>query len=154
MFDNFIANSEIIYRRIEASKGFYRIQTDGTIKIVSQAFSAREFNGEFRISVDRAKLCNNNPRHTLGTELGVVVSLVAEQVRKIDDITRNDSKGKSIQQFKIDIEPVPLPSNVAHAEIYAMPRFEKADQRGAFYRLCERLKRLAVIELAELSASE
>ena len=93
--------------------------------------------------MDRAKLCNNNPRYTLGNEVGVVVSLVAEQVRNIDDLTRNDSKGKPTQQFKIDIEPAPLPSNSAHAEICAIPEFVKADRRGAFRRLCERLSRLA-----------
>jgi hypothetical protein len=141
MSDDFVANSEILYRRIAADRKLYTIKNDGIIKILSLAFSDREL----KVSVDRAKLCNNNPRHTLGKEAGVVISLVAEHVRSIDDLTRNDSKGKSIQQFKIDVEPAPLPNNLAHAEICAIPEFTEADKGGAFHRLCQRLSRLATV---------
>lgn len=139
MSEDFIDNSEILYRRIATGRNLYKIKNDGMIEISSGAFSDREF----RISVDRAKLCNNNPRYTLGNEPGVVVSLVARQVRNIDNLTRNDAKGKPIQQFKIDVEPAPLPSNSAHAEIFAIPAFTEADEGAAFYRLRRRLSRLA-----------
>src|SRR5579859_2848739 len=150
MSDDFIANSEIIYRCVWANEEHkanrYKIETDGTIQISSPAFHAREVNGEFRISVDRAMLCNNNPKHSLGAKLGIVVSLVVEKVRNIDD--------PKIQRFKIDVEPVPLQSNVAHAEIYGVPRFESVDATRAFRRLCQLLARLAVIECIQLSSSE
>ena len=139
MSDDFVDDDEILYRRIPAGRKLYNYRTDGTIKISSMAFTDREF----RVSVDRAKLCNNNPGYTMGDEPGGVVSLVARDVRGIDDLARNDPKGRLIRQFKIDIEPAPLQSNPAHAEIYAIPEFTDTDAQGAFHRLCRRLARLA-----------
>lgn len=139
MSDDVVDDDEILYRRIAASRNLFKIRTDGTIEISSAAFGDREL----RISVDRAKLCNYNPGYTLGNESGVVVGLVAGKVRNIDGITRNDHKGKAIEQFKIEVEPVPLPDNPAHAEIYAIPAFIETDAKAAFHRLCRRLARLA-----------
>ena len=139
MADDFVHNDEILYRRISAHRKLYKIRTDGTIEISSEAFSDRQL----RVSVDRAKLCDNNPRFTLGNEPGVVVGLLTSDVRNLEDLTRNDQKGNPLVQFKIDVEPVPLSDNPAHAEIFAIPAFENADKRGAFHRLCRRLVRLA-----------
>src|ERR1700685_4248095 len=105
MFDNFVDDDEILYRRIPAGKKLYTFKTDGTIEISSQAFADREY----RISVERALLCHNDPKHTLGNERGGVVSLVTKDVRNVDSLVRNDRRGNVIQQFKIDVEPVPLP---------------------------------------------
>jgi hypothetical protein len=142
MYNDFIDNDEILYRRIPAwCEKSYEIQEDGTIKIDRSAF----FDRGMKISVDRAKLCNNNPRYTLGNQVGVVVSLVAGQVRKADeeeDLTRNDSKGNPIQ-FRIDIEPAPLPTNPAHAQIFSIPEFVKADNGKTFRKLTRYLARLA-----------
>ncbi len=139
MSDDFVDEDEILYRRILAGRKLYNYKTDRTIKISSMAFTDREF----RVSVDRAKLCNNNPRYTKGDEPGGVVSLVARDIRSINELTRNDPKGRPIQQFKIDVAPAPLQGNPAHAEIYAIPEFTDADEQGAFHRLCKRLARLA-----------
>lgn len=139
MPDDFVYNDEILYRRISARRKLYKIRTDGTIEISSEAFSDRQL----RVSVDRAKLCDNNPRFTLGNEPGIVVGLFTSDVRNMDGLTRNDQKGNPLVQFKIDVEPVPLLENPAHAEIFAIPPFENADKRGAFHRLCRRLVRLA-----------
>src|SRR5258708_17028389 len=139
MSDDFVHDDEILYRRVAASRNLYKIRTDGTIEISSAAFGDREL----RVSVDRANLCNYNPRYTLGKKSGVVVGLVAGNVRNVDGITRNDRKGNAIEQFKIDIEPVPLLNNPAHAEIYAIPEFVAIDTKAAFHRLCRRLARLA-----------
>ena len=139
MFDDFVRNDEILYRRISARRKLYKIRIDGTIEISSEAFSDRQL----RVSVDRAKLCDNNPIYTLGNEPGIVVGLLTSDVRNVDDLTRNDPKGNPLFQFKIDVEPVPLSDNPAHAEIFAIPAFEDADKRGAFHRLCRRLVRLA-----------
>ncbi|SRR5712692_8450709 len=139
MSDDFVDEDEILYRRILAGRKLYNYKTDRTIKISSMAFTDREF----RVSVDRAKLCNNNPRYTKGDEPGGVVSLVARDIRSINELTRNDPKGRPIQLFKIDVAPAPLQGNPAHAEIYAIPEFTDADEQGAFHRLCKRLARLA-----------
>jgi hypothetical protein len=139
MPDDFVDNEEILYRRVPAGRRLYNYRTDGTIKISSMAFTDREF----RVSVDRAKLCKNNPSFTKGDEPGGVVSLVARDIRSINELTRNDPKGKPIQQFKIEVESAPLQNNSAHAEIYAIPEFTNADEQGAFHRLCRRLARLA-----------
>lgn len=137
--DKYIQDEEILYRRVSAGRGLYTFRNDGTVEIHSSAFSDREF----RISVDRAKLCGNNPTHCLHDEKGGVVSLLARDVRNIEDLARNDAQGRSIQQFRVDIEPVPLENNSAHAEIYAIPPFGHADRKAAFRRLCQRLARLA-----------
>lgn len=119
------------------------------IEISSQAFTDREH----RVSVDRAILCNNNPEYTLGNGSGGVVRLIAREVREVNELTRNDQKGNVIQRFKIDVEPAPLPNNIAHAEIYAIPAFTDADNKGAFHRLCRRLARLAEARQWEISPS-
>ncbi|SRR6266851_9583878 len=147
MSDDFVYDDEILYRRILAGRKLYKFRTDGTIEISSQAFSDREL----RVSVDRAKLCGNNPKYTLGDKPGGVVGLVARDVRNLDNLARNDQRGDILQRFRVDVEPAPLPGNDAHAEIYAIPEFIEADRRGAFHRLCRRLARLAEDRKWEIS---
>ncbi|GAC1647971.1 MAG: hypothetical protein NVS4B12_16080 [Ktedonobacteraceae bacterium] len=149
MSDDFVHDDEILYRRILAGRNLYKWKADGTIEISSQAFTDREH----RVSVDRAILCNNNPEYTLGNKLGGVVSLITREVRNVDDLTRNDQKGNIAQRFKIDVEPAPLSDNTAHAEIYAIPAFTDADNKGAFHRLCRRLARLAEARQWEIPPS-
>lgn len=135
--NDFVDDEEVLYRRIPSGRDLYSIADDGTIKIGSQAF----YSGDFRISVDRAKLCSNNPGFTLGVGSGGVVSLVTSDVRAIVGLARNDSKGRVIRQFAIDVEPVPLSDNPAHAEIYAIPGFDYNESK-VFRRLRERLVQL------------
>ena len=138
MLNDFVSDEEILYRRISIHRNLYKVKPDGTVEISSAAFSDREL----RVSVDRTRLCDNNPRHTLGNEPGIVIGLLTYDVRNVKDLTRNDSAGKPIQSFKVDVEPVPLPENAAHAEIFAIPQFVEGDKKGAFHRLCRRLVRL------------
>ena len=133
-----VDDDEILYRRLPPGFDLYHFTDDGTIKIHSQAFASRDC----RISVDRAKLCGNDPRYTLDKRGGGVVSLVARDIRNIADLARRDSNGNIIQQFKIDVEPVPLPENFAHAEIYAIPGFENNKDK-IFRKLREYLVQLA-----------
>lgn len=140
MSDDVVGDDEILYRRISAGRNLYKRRLDGTIEISSQAFADREL----RISVDRAKLCKNGAKDTLGDDKGGVVCLLAGEVRRLDAVTRSDKHDVVIQRFKIEIEPVPLAQNLAHAEIYAIPMFTNADSRGAFRRLCRSLARLAM----------
>lgn len=139
MTDDFVDDDEVLYRRIPAGRNLYSRQADGTLKMSSQAFTDREL----RVSVNRARLCKNGARDTLSDEKDGVISLVAGEVRKLDDVTRNEND-KIIQRFKIEIEPVPLANNLAHAEIFAIPTFTSADRGGAFKRLCRSLARLAM----------
>ena len=139
MSNDFVDDDEILYRRVPAGSRLYYYRTDGTIKISSMAFTDREF----RVSVDRAKLCKSNPSFTRGDKPGGVVSLVARDIRSVKELTRNDPKGKPIKHFKIEVAPSPVQGNPAHAEIYAIPEFTDADEGGAFHRLCKRLARLA-----------
>ncbi len=100
MSDDFVYDDEILYRRILAGRKLYKFRTDGTIEISSQAFSDREL----RVSVDRAKLCGNNPKYTLGDKPGGVVGLVARDVRNLDNLARNDQRGDILQRFRVDVE--------------------------------------------------
>ena len=133
--DDFVDDSEVLYRRLAASRNLYTVKDDGTVEIHSTAFGDRDF----KISVDRAKLCNNDPRHTMGSESGIVACLVTEQVRDIKNLTCGETKDDS-QVFRIEVKPAPLPHNPAHAEIYGIPDFAT---KSAFRRLCRRLAQLA-----------
>ena len=137
-------DDEILYRRIPSGKRLYSFRPDGSIEIEPTAFDDREC----RPSVDRAALCNNDPRCTLnrlntsGLD-GGVVSLIARDVRSIEGIVKNDSKGNPLPNFIIDVEHMPLPDNYAHAEIYGNPAFGLADRKRVFRKLGHRLAMLA-----------
>ena len=137
-----IAPDEILYRCLFPGMDMYKFRPDGTLEITSQAFADREG----KASVDRAKLCNNNPRHTLVDPMGGVVSVIAGDVRSITnaDITRNNRGGP----FKVEVQHVPLPENDAHAEIYTIPPFTDADKK-TYRRL-----RIALAQLAEARQCE
>jgi hypothetical protein len=140
-----ITDDEILYRRIPSGRGLYSFRPDGSIEIEPTAFD----DPECRPSVDRAALCDNDPWRTLnqlttasGSD-GGVVSLIARDVRSIEDINKNDSKGNALPAFVIDVEHVPLPDNDAHAEIYGNPAFVRADRKRVFRKLGHRLAILA-----------
>jgi hypothetical protein len=73
---------------------------------------------------------------------GGVVSLIAGDIRAIEGIAKNDTKGEPLPDFIIDVEHVPLPDNYAHAEIYGNPAFVRADRKKVFRRLGHRLAML------------
>ena len=87
-----IAEDEILYRCLFPGMDMYKFRPDGTLEITSQAFADKE---DRRASVDRAKMRDNNPQHTLRDPMGGVVSVVAGAVRSITnaDITRNNRGG-------------------------------------------------------------
>jgi hypothetical protein len=132
-----ITDDEFLYRCLFSGMDMYKFRPNGTLEITSQAFADREG----RASVDRAKLCNNNPRHTLVDPMGGVVSVLAGEVRSITnaDITRNNRGGP----FKVEVKHVPLSENDAHSEIYTIPPFTDADKK-TYRRL-----RVALAQLAE-----
>lgn len=134
-----ITKDEILYRRVPSGRKLYKRLPDGSFQIEAEAFD----NRDCRISVDRAELCNNDPLHTLGESDGGVVSLLTLDVRSIEGLKRNDSKGRVIQTFTVDVEHMPIPENSAHAEIHGIPEFTDTDQKGSFRRLRYRLAQLA-----------
>lgn len=137
-----VADDEILYRRVPRIEGLYVIQADGVVKVSSQAFSDRSF----RPSVDRAELCHYDPRKTQHELSDGVVSVVTRNVRSIDAVVQNDTDGKPIQAFSVDVEHVPilnhstLPDNPAHAEIFMNP---PCPNKSVFRKLVERLAQLA-----------
>src|SRR5713101_4908936 len=99
-----VADDEILYRRILNGMGLYEIQADGTVLFDSQAFAERSC----RPSVYRAKLCNNDPNKALAGFSGGVTSLVAGDVRSIDDLVQYDKDERPIRKFIVDIEHKPI----------------------------------------------
>lgn len=108
---------------------------EGKLVVSSQAFADR---GQ-KPSVDRALLCRNHPSYTQKTFQDGVVSLVCNEVRKID-LAQKDSKGKEKFKYAIDVIARPLSDNVAHAQIEPSPEYQT---RSVFRKLRERLAILA-----------
>jgi hypothetical protein len=140
--NDFVDDDETLYRRIPSRQRAeispcYEYREDGTIRIYSTAFSSRDF----KISVDRAKLHSYDPRKAQKDERDGVVSLFAREVRDIVGLGGKIADGNEVQ-FKIDVRPDPLPNNNAHAEIYAVPEFDK-DSRKYFRLLRERFALIA-----------
>lgn len=146
MLKNTVTDDEILYRRVPHDRNFLVVR-DGKMRVSSQAFADRFF----RPSVDRAKLCENDPRHTQRQQSDAVVSIVTGNVRAIDNITKTGSDGQ-VQKFDIDVEHMPIvnyplePDNLAHAEIHTKPECDK----NIFRKLKERLAQLANERLWEI----
>lgn len=146
MADDYVADEEILYRRIPQGMNLYTWLDDGRVKFTSSAFADRQKPDypPFRPSVDRAKLCPNGPAHVQNTEDDGVVSLETHSVRQIADVTQQDDKQRVLQTFRVNVEPKPIgpprPSNPAHAEIYTEP---DCPDKTVFRKLCKQLALLA-----------
>ncbi len=150
-----VTDDETLYRRVPCIEGLYMIRADGSVKVSSAAFSDRYF----RPSVDHAELRHNDPRNTQRELSDGVVSVVTRDVRSIDTVAQNDTDGRLIQSFRVDVEHVPilnhptLPDNAAHSEISTNPI---CPNKSVFRKLLERLAQLAnerpwEIEMGNLS---
>ena len=140
MSENTITHDEILYRRVRSNRGLYDILPNGRVLFNSQAFA----DPAFRPSVDRAKLCKDGPKHTLGSYSDAgVTSLITGDVRSISNLEQQDRN--EIRTFKVDVEYKPIindptqPENIAHAEICTVPQCTKP----IFRRLREQLALLA-----------
>jgi hypothetical protein len=93
-------------------------------------------------SVDRAKLCNNDPTHTQHEPKDGVISLIARDIRAIGTVEQYDKKGHLEYTHTIDVIPdpiknqPPLPDNPAHA--FAEPEYRN---EKTFRRLKQALAR-------------
>ena len=145
-----ITDDEVLYRRVPHDSSFLVVQ-DGKLRVSSQTFSDRFF----RPSVDRAKLCENDPRHTQRQPSDAVVSVIAFSVRSIDNLEKAGTGGQT-QKFQVDVEHMPVlnhpsePDNLAHAEICTKPECDK----NVFRKLKEKLAQLANARLWEIEPPE
>lgn len=133
-----VGDDELLYRRMpfDPERSLYYLrEPDGTIRVSSSAFSDRNR----RISVDRAALNSFDPSKTQQISDDGVISLLTSDLRAIT-VATNDKDGKPLIQHLIDVIPVPLPDNHAHAEIVASPEIVKDN---TFRRVREHLARLA-----------
>ena len=129
-----VKDDEVLYRSVESV--LWKQKNDGEFYLSSQAFADRNC----RPSVDRAALCSHNPGYTQIRPSDYVCSLIAKDVRAIATVVKYDKKGVPQVRHNIDVEPVSLPDNDAHAEIYALPTISGG---RLFERLLERLAYLA-----------
>jgi hypothetical protein len=130
-----VTDDELLYRCVfRGLDKYYRIGSSG-VELSSQAFADRGSAP----SVDRAKLCNYNPKWTQKNLDDGVVSLIAREVRMID-VAQNDSKGNKLFAYKIDVCPRPVDDNPAHAQIEPSPDYIN---KTTFRKVTEKLARLA-----------
>lgn len=141
-----VGDEELLYRRVAEGRGLYRRTPDGGIQFSSQLFADREK----RASVDRAKLCNDDPAYTQHDLSDGVVGVVAGDVRAITGLVQYDTNGMPAQTFRADVVPDPilpnnpdnLRSNPAHALILTDPF---PPSKGVYRRFLESLAILAVV---------
>lgn len=129
-----VDDDEVLYRAVKPV--LWKQKRDGEFYLSSQAFADRNR----RPSVDRARLCGYDPSHAQFQPSDYVCNLVAGEVRAIATVVKHDKKGVPQVRHNIDVEPVPLPDDAAHAEIYAVPEISGG---RLFERLLERLAYLA-----------
>ncbi|MBD2518183.1 hypothetical protein H6G93_25035 [Nostoc sp. FACHB-973] len=134
--DDVITDDEVLYRCVfRGVDKYYSIGEFGA-KVSSQAFADRGMAP----SVDRAKLCNCNPKWTQKNPDDAVVSLITGDIRMIDNIVQRDDKGKEILAYKIDVCPRATDSNPSHAQIEPSPEYKN---KAPFRKVIERLAFLA-----------
>lgn len=137
--EDFVADDELLYRCIfyKTSDGTktYKVEND-KVYVSNSAFR----DADLAPSVDRAVLCQQDPKHTQKSPEDGVVGLISQDVRLIDSVVQKDSKGREEFTYKIDILPRPLPDNGAHAQIEPTPAYRS---KSVFRKLLERLAFLA-----------
>jgi len=114
---NVVENDELLYRSVSRERHHYSIE-ESIVRISTEAFSDRNQSP----SVDRSKLCGNDPKFTLKSPNDCVLGLVAGDVRDIEEI-QNDEKGNQIAIYKIDVVPRPMEDNPSHAQIEPSPEY-------------------------------
>ncbi len=140
---DFIANGEVLYRRVPNAPGLYSTLPNGDLRLSSTAFNDR---GE-KPSVDRAIL-RLSPEETKHEVKDGVVTLGASEIRSIVNIADTEAIDGEPLDYAIDVLYRPIlagnpegdAENLAHAQIEAAPAF-KASSR--FKKLKEALAVMA-----------
>ena len=130
-----VADDEALYRAVANLREHFPRDAQGVRRLSAAVFSDRKM----RPSVDRAYLRGYQPERSKFSLSDGVLQVYAHQVRAIS-VLQNDEKGRPMpyRAFVADVEPVPVPENEAHAEIYGKPPF---DNKSVFRRVCEVLTR-------------
>ena len=132
-----VADTETLYRAVRNDLRFIALDSDGNVRISSMAFN----DPERRPSVDRVALCPGGPQETRDRFRpgSGILSLSAGDVR-----TLTATHGGTGATYGVDVEPVPLPDNPSHAEIFGRPPF---DTDKVFERIKQALTRIATLIL-------
>jgi hypothetical protein len=128
----------VLYRLVKRA---HKELENGEWKVSANAFLG---GSAYRISVYRAALCGNDPSSLPTDEPGYVCRLIAEQVRAIDSIKRDNPDGTA-DEYEVCVKATPEEGNhIAHADIHlhkAAPN--RSAQRKVFGLLKEVLAHLA-----------
>ena len=133
--EDHVHNDEVLYRCVFHDNPKNYTLEDGALRVNSSAFMDRSN----QISVDRAKLCHNDPSYAQKNTQDGVIMLITREVRGIDDLKY---QGKNPIDYDLDVVPDPDlgNNNMAHALIIANPNIEN-DQ--VFRRLRRKLMIIA-----------
>lgn len=132
-----VSDEELLYRAVLNDVRFLPTDGQGERRVSGMAFN----DTLRRPSVDRAVLCQNGANETRDRFRpgSGVLSLETGAVRMI-----TATHGATGQVYGVDVEPVPLPENMAHAEIFGRPPF---DTDNVFDRIKQALARIASVVL-------
>lgn len=136
--DDGVRDDEVLYRAVANDPDRYLpLDAQGNRRVSSAAFN----DAGRRPSVDRAALCPGGPQETRArfSPGSGVLSVAARDVRAL-----TATHGGTGKVYGVDVEPVPLPDNPAHAEIFGRPPF---DTDKVFERIKQALARLATVAL-------
>lgn len=118
-----VNDDEELYRSVrEETRGFdeYNYDDDKNLVITPKAFNDREKNP----SVDRATLKDNNPELSKKSETDGILTLLANDVRKIGEVKTGEETNHSV-----DVLHKPDSDNLSHAEITVNPAFYGNDKK-------------------------
>ena len=133
-----VLGDEVLYRAVANDPDRYLpLDAQGNRRVSSTVFN----DAGRRPSVDRAALCPGGPQETRArfSPGSGVLSVVAGDVRAL-----TATHGGTGRVYGVDVEPVPLAANPAHAEIFGQPPF---DTDKVFERIKQALARLATVAL-------
>lgn len=134
-----VDNEEALYRSVRPNSDEYHYDS-GKLQITYRAFQDKNL----RPSVDRAKLRLFNPESSkLGTSDGIV-TLIAQEVRNIGEVTTRVSDVEN-KKHAVDVIHRPENDNPSHSQIEVAPHFfgSSNKQDKAFKLLRISLARLA-----------
>ena len=140
MSQDHVDDDEVLFRSVPSSD-VHRVE-NGILQL-----SATAFNDPYnQPSVDRAKLCNNDPAHTKKSPSDGVVKLIAREVRQI--VLARTEPNVNPSNYRVDVKSDPvaadndsgLSENLAHALVVADPAINTGSR---FKKLKEALARLA-----------
>lgn len=108
-----VQDDELLYRGVRRK---YWVETAEGFRLSKQAFT----EPEYKISVNRAALCDCDPSSVQEDSTCFVRRILAERIRSISNVGKYHNT-EQVTGHAIDVHPAPLETNDAHAEIVANP---------------------------------